>query len=142
MRLPITRVLSLMMMHACVTRGSSFTLTGQLSAETEISINGGSSVFFHTSCSFPVAIGDQFGPFIVTGFTTSTVRATHTCCGILMVGANLPCTCAPMMTWKMHMCSHHATPNTSNVLRAPLPGVLHNIYESEGHACSGSLLYP
>jgi hypothetical protein len=32
---------------------------------------GGAQVGIHTSCSVPLAVGDQFGPFVVRGFTTA-----------------------------------------------------------------------
>ena len=54
-----------------VAAGSKFTVPGGFSAYTQLSIQGALAVEIHTSCSVPLAVGDQFGPFILTNFNTA-----------------------------------------------------------------------
>mmetsp|Transcript_24237 Transcript_24237/g.35914 ORF Transcript_24237/g.35914 Transcript_24237/m.35914 type:complete len:571 (-) Transcript_24237:148-1860(-) len=46
--------------------GTVFTFDPEDSAETTFSING-DECFIHTSCSVPIVVGDQIGPFLITG---------------------------------------------------------------------------
>jgi len=46
--------------------GQNFTFTPANSAETTFSING-EECFIHTSCSVPIVVGDQIGPFKIMG---------------------------------------------------------------------------
>ena len=48
-----------------VQSGTVFTVQGDFGATETFTFSDGSSCFIHTSCSVPIVVGDQIGPFIV-----------------------------------------------------------------------------
>ena len=68
-----------------VATGATFALSGSFSAYTSIVLSGatgfgqGSEISIHTSCSVPLAVGDQFGPFLVVGFTSDAGNTPTDC---------------------------------------------------------------
>jgi hypothetical protein len=48
-----------------VSQGSTFTVEGSFGANTVFAFGDGTSCTVHTSCSVPLVVGDQIGPFLV-----------------------------------------------------------------------------
>ena len=55
-----------------VAAGSKFTVHSRFGAWTSLSIQDAMHVRIHTSCSIALAVGDQFGPFVITNFKSDS----------------------------------------------------------------------
>eukprot|EP00039_Didymoeca_costata_P008615 m.114214 g.114214 ORF g.114214 m.114214 type:complete len:451 (+) comp14158_c1_seq1:2006-3358(+) len=50
-----------------ISNGQRFGLTGGFDSETRVRLGNGVEFYFHTSCSVPIVVGDQYGPLRLVG---------------------------------------------------------------------------